>query len=95
MGDLSAAHAANRAHGQRRIADCMRVVLWAQRLRRFPSPRDIVDRWDCSYATAYRYRNALADAMGILVPPSPAGHSVIPEHRTGKALNRRMIGSRP
>jgi len=73
------------------LEHAVRLVLWAQGMRAFPSVRDFVDRWGCNRATAYRWRSALASAYGVVPPPNPPGDSCN-ERRPGRApLHARCV----
>jgi hypothetical protein len=65
------------------LENAFRFVLWAQQFHVLPSIAQIVSRWECSRATAYRYRSALADARGLTVPATIYGEGVSNPHRTG------------
>ena len=54
----------------------VRLVGWASTLHEFPSVQAICARWECSRASAYRWRAALADGFGIAAPPNPPGTDV-------------------
>lgn len=64
----------------------IRFHLWAASLREFPTPKQIVDRFGCSRAQAYRYREALGRAYGLEVPRLRAGsEGLVPiTHATGE-----------
>lgn len=55
--------------GSTPLEQVIRFVSWAQQRHTFPSPRDIHNAFGVSRATAYRWRNALADAYGVIPPP--------------------------
>ncbi|MEF3081892.1 hypothetical protein V3391_06655 [Luteimonas sp. SMYT11W] len=59
------------------LAHAARVVSWAMTLRQFPAVQDFMQRWECSLATAYRWRTALADGFGVEPPPNPPGTAAI------------------
>ena len=50
-----------------RIA-AMSFVLWAQSLRAFPTPQQVMDRFDCARATAHRWLNQYEVASGKCRP---------------------------
>lgn len=72
-----------RANAARAISEAFRFVVWAQSLRRQPTIEEIMAHWECSRASAYRYRNAVMDAMGQYYERGPCG--VSNDHRTGRA----------
>lgn len=43
--------------------------LWAARLGKFPTPRQIRERFGISRSASYRWRDMLAEAMGVKPPP--------------------------
>lgn len=73
------------------ITNAFRFLLWAESLHRQPTVLDIVTRWDCSRATAYRYRNAWLDALGLLPEPSQPG-TVPPSSMCTGPNKTRCIG---
>lgn len=72
----------------RTIEGAMRFLLWAQSLHDFPTALQIAEKLGCSRACAYRYRQTLADAMGIPCPPNPP-HGYVPE--THRPTNPRGV----
>lgn len=68
-----------RVYSQMTLGHAARVISWAFSLREFPFPtvQDIMTRWDCSRASAYRWRAALADGFGLELTPNPAGTRTI------------------
>ena len=72
-----------KANTARAISEAFRFVVWAQGLKRQPTIEEIMAHWDCSRASAYRYRNAIMDAMGQHIERGPCG--VHTDHRTGRA----------
>ena len=73
------------------LEGAFRFVLWAQGLHRQPTIADIANHWGCSRATAYRYRQALADAMGEHVLPTPIGTGLPDEHRAEACVRTRLL----
>lgn len=71
-----------RTHGPK-MPNAARFVCWAFTLRAFPTVQDIMARWDCSRATAYRWRASLADGFGLVLPPNPAGIGCAASSRAG------------
>ncbi len=71
------------------LENAFRFVLWAQELRTLPTAQQIVDRWECSRATAYRYRAALADARCELAPVMQTGGGVPNNYKSPKGHTRR------
>ncbi|WP_141233352.1 hypothetical protein [Lysobacter antibioticus] len=53
----------------RQVEIVFRFVCWAHRTRQFPNATQICDRFGVSRATAFRWRESLAAAMGIALPP--------------------------
>ena len=48
----------------------VRFAVWALQLHRFPTVAQVESRFAVCRATAYRWRNALAAALGIATPPN-------------------------
>lgn len=69
VSGLQAAHKRIAQEGTIDVEAAIRFHVWAMSMHRFPTCADIVKRWGCSRATAYRYRNALANAYGVIPPP--------------------------
>lgn len=55
-----------------KLADMIRVGMWAQRLGHLPDTRSIREEFGGSLARAHRWRTAIADAWGV--PRPPKGH---------------------
>lgn len=51
-------------HAGSSLEAAMRVCMWALSMHTLPTVSQIRTRWDVSRATAYRWRTALADALG-------------------------------
>jgi hypothetical protein len=77
------------------LENAFRFVMWAQQLHYMPSIVQIVDRWGCSRATAYRYRASLAAARGDLPSATPRGTGVPSDHRgfRGHGNRRCCLGT--
>ena len=84
------------------IAGAIRFVLWAQALGHTPTLDEIRERWSCSRASAYRYRNALTDGLlDQLAARAPQPRTaaeelvaVMAEHRLSEAEARAFLDLR-
>ena len=66
----------------------MEFALWASRLRRFPSVAEVIAEFEVHPATANRWLNDYADAIGVLRPTQPGGKPHRPVNSTSTPRER-------
>jgi hypothetical protein len=60
--------AGRQAMNQPTMREAMAFMQWAMRLGVFPTPAQIRERFKVSRSASYRWRDTLADVMGVPVP---------------------------